>query len=138
MAFANDEAVIRKLLTTPGTWAVVGLSSNQDRAAYRISSLLQQLGHTIVPIHPSAETVHGAAGHTSLDDVPGGIDVVDVFVNASRAGAVVDAAIERGAGAVWLQLDVVDESAAGRAHDAGLDVVMDTCPSIERRRLGFF
>lgn len=138
MSHENDESVIRKLLTTPGTWAVVGLSNNQDRAAYRVSSLLQQLGHRIVPVHPSAETVHGATGYATLADVPEPIDVVDVFVNSSHAGAIVDAAIDCGAGAVWLQLDVVDEAAAERAGAAGLDVVMDTCPSIERRRLGFF
>ncbi|GAB3570445.1 CoA-binding protein [Spelaeicoccus albus] len=138
MTYENDETVIRTLLTTPGTWAVVGLSNNEDRAAFRVSKLLQQLGHTIVPIHPSAETVHGAPGYATLDDAPGSIDVVDVFVNSSHAGAVVDAAIARGAKAVWMQLDVVDEAAADRAREAGLDVVMDTCPSIERRRLGFF
>jgi predicted CoA-binding protein len=136
MAHVNDPAVIRRLLTTPGTWAVVGLSTNRARAAYGVSAYLQDLGQRVVPVHPRAETVHGAPGVRRVDEVDGPVDVVDVFVNASRAGAVVDQAIEAGAGAVWLQLGVVDEDAAARAAAAGLDVVMDACPAIEGRRLG--
>ncbi|MGC0144703.1 CoA-binding protein [Pseudactinotalea sp. Z1732] len=137
MAHTNDVDVIRRLLTTPGRWAVVGLSTNTGRAAFGVSAYLQQgLGMEIVPVHPKAETVHGQAGYTRLDEVPGDIDVVDVFVNSTRAGDVVDQAIARGAKAVWLQLGVIDEAAAERATAAGLDVVMDTCPAIEGPRLG--
>jgi predicted CoA-binding protein len=134
---ANDPAVIRRLLTTPARWAVVGLSTNAARAAWGVAAYLQDaLGHEIVPVHPRGETVHGAAGQTLLADVVGPIDVVDVFVNARLAGAVVDEAIAVGARAVWLQLGVVDEAAADRARAAGLDVVMDACPAIEGPRLG--
>jgi hypothetical protein len=132
----NDPAVIRRLLTTPARWAVVGLSTNQQRVAYEISALLQRFGMPIVPIHPKAETVHGAQGYPTLAEVPGPVHVVDVFVRSSRAGAIVDQAIEKGAQAVWLQLGVIDEAAAQRALDAGLDVVMDTCPAIEAGRIG--
>jgi len=132
----NDPDVVDRLLRTPGRWAVVGLSQNTARAAYGVAAYLQHLGHEIVPVHPAAPTVHGAQGYATLADVPGDVDVVDVFVNASLAGAVVDDAIARGARAVWLQLDVVDEAAAARARDAGLDVVMDACPAIEGRRRG--
>ncbi|WP_203667026.1 CoA-binding protein [Cellulomonas pakistanensis] len=136
MAHVNDPAVIRRLLTTPGTWAVVGLSTNRARAAYGVAAYLQDLGQTIVPVHPRAETVHGAAGVRTVAEVAGPVDVVDVFVNSGLAGDVVDQAIACGARAVWLQLGVVDEDAAARAAAAGLDVVMDTCPAIEGRRLG--
>lgn len=133
----NDPDTVRRLLATPGRWAVVGLSQNSARVAHRIASYLQvDLGMTIVPVHPKAEIVHGAAGYATLADVPGRIDVVDVFVNSSLAGGVVDDAIAAGARAVWLQLGVVDEEAAARAAAAGLDVVMDTCPAIEAPRLG--
>ncbi|UFU02252.1 CoA-binding protein [Ruania suaedae] len=132
----NDPATIERLLRTPGRWAVVGLSDNPARTAYRIASYVQGLGHEIVPVHPKAETVHGATGYASLAEVPGEIDVVDVFVNSDLAGGVVDEAITRGAKAVWLQLGVIDEAAAARAREAGLDVVMDTCPAIEGPRLG--
>jgi predicted CoA-binding protein len=136
MAHVNDPAVIRRLLTTPGTWAVVGLSTNRARAAHGVSAYLQQVGHRIVPVHPRAETVHGAPGVRRIADLDAAPDVVDVFVNAALAGAVVDQAVEAGAGAVWLQLGVVDEAAAARAAAAGVDVVMDACPAIEGRRLG--
>ncbi len=136
MTHRNDPDVVRLLLTTPGRWAVVGLSTNTSRAAYGVARFVQDAGHEIVPVHPSAPTVHGAAGYASLAEVPGAVDVVDVFVNSDLAGAVVDEAVAIGAKAVWLQLGVVDEAAAQRAADAGLDVVMDTCPVIEARRLG--
>lgn len=136
MAHVNDPAVIDRLLRTPGTWAVVGLSTNRARAAYGVAAYLQDLGQTIVPVHPRAETVHGAPGVRTLAEVGGPVDVVDVFVNSGLAGDVVDQAVAVGARAVWLQLGVVDEAAAERAAAAGLDVVMDTCPAIEGRRLG--
>lgn len=132
----NDPDVVSRLLTTPARWAVVGLSTNSSRAAYGVARYVQGLGHEIVPVHPRAETVHGATGYATLTEVPGPVDVVDVFVNSALAGAVVDDAIAIGARAVWLQLDVVDEDAARRARDAGLDVVMDACPAIEGRRRG--
>ena len=136
MPVYQDPEVIRRLLRTPARWAVVGLSTNRARAAHGVAAFLQRdLGMSIVPVHPAAQTVHGAAGYRRLSDVPGAIDVVDVFVNFSRAGAVVDEAIAVGARAVWLQLGVVDVAAAERATAAGLDVVMDTCPAIEARRL---
>ena len=135
MSHHNDPDVVERLLTTPGRWAVVGLSNNAARTAYDIAEYVQELGMEIVPVHPRAETVHGATGYPTLADVPGEIDVVDVFVNSSLAGGIVDEAIARGAKAVWLQLGVVDEDAAERAKAAGLDVVMNTCPAIEAPQL---
>ena len=134
MVHRNDPEVITRLLTGSGRWAVVGLSNNTSRAAYGVARYLQSIGHEIVPVHPQAPTVHGAAGVRRLADVDGPVDVVDVFVNSSRCGDVVDQAIAVGARAVWLQLGVVDEAAAERARAAGLDVVMDTCPAIEGPR----
>ncbi len=137
MPHVNDPETIRRLLTTPARWAVVGLSTNRDRAAYNVSAYLQRvLGMEIVPVHPKAEAVHAAPGYAHLADIPEHVDVVDVFVNSHLAGAVVDEAIAVGATAVWLQLDVVDEGAAARAKAAGLAVVMDACPAIEGPRIG--
>ena len=128
--------LVERLLTTPGRWAVVGLSTNRARPAYDVAGYVQGLGHEIVPVHPRAETVHGAPGVASLADVEGPVDVVDVFVNSSIAGQIMDQAIEVGAKAVWLQLGVHDAAAEQRVRDAGLELVMDTCPMIEGPRLG--
>lgn len=136
MPHINDPDVMRRLLTTPARWAVVGLSSNTSRTAYGVARYVQDLGMDIVPVHPRADAVHGARGYPTLTEIPEPIDVVDVFVRSELAGAVVDEAIAVGASAVWLQLGVVDEAAAQRATDAGLDVVMDTCPVMEVPRLG--
>jgi len=134
--YGTDE-VVTHLLRDTAVWAVVGLSTSEERAAYGVARLLQSRGKRIVPVHPRAQTVHGETGYASVQDAVfavGPVDVVDCFVNSRRVGEVVDAAIAVGAKAVWLQLGVVDEEAARRARDAGLDVVMDRCPAIEWRR----
>jgi predicted CoA-binding protein len=136
----NDPELNRELLIDPGIWVAVGLSSNRSREAWDVARWLKvELGKGIIPVHPKAETVHGEQGYASLADIPDGTDikVVDCFVNSSRVGAVVDDAIAHKdrlqIDAVWMQLGVVDEAAADRAREAGLDVVMDTCPRIEWR-----
>lgn len=136
MSHVNDREVIKRILSDKGRWAIVGLSANSERTAYGIAEYVADLGHEIVPVHPRAETVHGKQGYPDLASVPGEIDVVDIFVNSQLAGAVVDDAIARGAKAVWLQKGVIDEAAAQRAKEAGLDVVMNTCPAIEAPTLG--
>ncbi|MEU9167930.1 CoA-binding protein [Streptomyces sp. NPDC048420] len=128
----GDSATVRKILTELGdTWAIVGLSSNQRRAAYGVAEVLQRYGKRVVPVHPKAETVHGEQGYASLAEIPFDVDVVDVFVNSELAGAVADEAAAIGAKAVWYQLGVVDEAAYERTRAAGLDMVMDKCPAIE-------
>ncbi|MEU8860394.1 CoA-binding protein [Streptomyces umbrinus] len=133
----GDPATIRKILSESGdTWAIVGLSSNERRAAYGVAGVLQRYGKRIVPVHPKAETVHGEKGYASLEDIPFDVDVVDVFVNSDLAGSVADEAVTIGAKAVWFQLGVIDEAAYDRTRAAGLDMVMDRCPAIEIPRLG--
>ncbi len=112
------------------TWAVVGLSDNTGRAAYGVAKFLQDKGKRIIPVHPSASTVHGEQGYPSVRDIPGAVDVVDCFVRSELVAPVVDEAIAIGAKAVWMQLGVVHEAAAERARAAGLLVVMDHCPKI--------
>ena len=134
--YGTDD-VVAHLLRDTEVWVVAGLSTDQSRDAFGVARLLQSRGKRIVPVHPRAETVHGEQGYASVPDAVfavGPVDVVDCFVNSRRVGEVVDAAIAVGASAVWMQLGVVDEAAARRARDAGLDVVMDRCPAIEYRR----
>lgn len=137
MTTYGDDVTIRRILTEAGdTWAVVGLSDNPDRAAYRVAEKLQRLGKRVVPVHPKAETVHGEQGYASLAEIPFAVDVVDVFVNSALAGDVADQAVAIGAKAVWFQVDVIDEAAYARTRDAGLLMVMDRSPGREIPRLG--
>lgn len=123
-------AAIERLLRLD-TWAVVGLSDNQTRAAWEVSKFLQAHGKRIVPVHPKAPVVHGEQGYASLAEIPFPIDVADFFVRSSLVGPIIDEALAFGVSGVWLQLGVIDEAAAARARQAGVDVVMDTCPKIE-------
>lgn len=132
----NDPAVIRRLLTNRGRWAVVGLTNNPRRVAPSVARFLQDsLGMGIIPVSLTGESVFGRSGYEKLAEIPGTIDVVNCFVNSQKVGDVVDQAIAVGARAIWLQLGVIDQSAAQRAAAAGLDVVMDTCPMIEFPRI---
>ncbi len=130
----REQETVDRMLDECETWAVVGLSGDPSRTAYEIASLLQTRGKRIVPIHPTAPTVLGAQGYASLADVPFPIDVVDVFRRSEAAGEFVDQAIAVGAKGIWLQLGVVDEAAFARATEAGVPMVMDTCPAIEWAR----
>lgn len=132
----DDDAVIRRVLSELGdTWAVVGLSQNQARAAFGVARVLRAHGKRVVPVHPRAEEVHGEPGYRTLAEIPFAVDVVDVFVNSSIAGRIADEAVAIGAQAVWFQLGVIDEAAAQRVRAAGLEMVMDRCPAIELPRL---
>lgn len=132
----QDQDVIDDFLDRAEVWAVVGLSGDPDRTAYRIARLLQERGKRIVPVHPAAPTVLGQQGYATLADIPFPVDVVDVFRRSEAAGQFVDEAIAIGAGGVWFQLGVIDHDAFARARAAGLPMVMDTCPAIEWRLRG--
>ena len=121
---------MRQLLAMQ-TWAVVGLSNQQHRAAYDVAQFLQGNGKRIVPVHPTSPTVHGEQGYATLAEIPFDVDVVDCFVRSELVGPVVDQAIDKGANGIWMQLGVIDEAAAQRAEHAGLVVVMDRCPKID-------
>ncbi len=127
----HDQDHIRFLLEDCTTWAVVGLSGNPHRTAFRIAEFLQGQGKRIVPVHPDAPTVLGEQGYATLADVPFDVDCVDVFRRSEEAGQFADEAVTVGAKGVWFQLGVVDEAAFERTIGAGVPMVMDTCPKIE-------
>jgi hypothetical protein len=129
-----DDA-IRWCLSEPRTWAVVGCSPSPFRDSHGIAALLIREGHRVIPVNPDADEILGQRAYPSVGDVPEPIDVVDVFRRSDAAGRHVDEAIAANARAVWLQLGVIDHSAADRATQAGLHFVMDRCPRIELPRL---
>ena len=129
-----DPDNLRFMLRDCQTWAVVGLSGDPSRTAYRIAQFLQERGKRVVPIHPEANHVLGEDGYPSLAEVPFGIDCVDVFRRSEAAGEFADQAVDIGAKGVWFQLGVIDHDAYRRTTEAGVPMVMDTCPAIEWSR----
>lgn len=125
-----------KILRSARTIAVVGLSTNPRRPSYGVARYLQRAGYRIIPVNPNVSEVLGERAYATLSELPGPVDVVEVFRRSEFAGAIVDEAIAIGAAAVWLQDGVVDEAAAERARAAGLDVVMDDC-MMRRHAAGF-
>jgi predicted CoA-binding protein len=132
------DADIAQLLQDTRTIALVGASDQPDRAAHEVMGVLLAHGYQVVPVNPqlAGQHIHGQTVVARLADIDGPIDMVDVFRRSEFVGEVVGEAIAVGAGAVWTQLGVVDDTAAARAEAAGLTVVMDRCPKIELRRLG--
>lgn len=127
----GDSATIRRLLRHQ-TWAVVGLSADPSRPSYRVARFLQSHGKRIIPVNPHCgQNVLGEPAYCSLADIPGPVDVVDVFRRSEAAGAVADEALAIRARGIWFQLGVVDAAAFARAGEAGVDLVMDRCPAIE-------
>lgn len=129
----DDE--IKRLLERSKRIAVIGLSSDPGRPSHGVARSLQGFGYEIVPVNPREAEVLGQKSYPDLASVPGDIDLVDVFRAPQHVPAIVDACIERGVPALWLQEGVVHEDAAQRARDAGIEVVMDRCVYKEYRRL---
>lgn len=125
---------IARLLRDCRTIGVVGLSSNPARPSYQVAAYMHQQGKVVIPVNPHETTVLGERAYPSLSAVPGSIDLVNVFRRSEEAGVIVDEAIRIKAKAVWLQEGVVDEEAALRARQAGLQVVMDRCWLKEHHR----
>jgi predicted CoA-binding protein len=115
------------------TIAVVGLSSDPQSPSYGVAAYLQGQGYHIIPVNPKEQEVLGERAYPSLRDVPQPVDVVDIFRRAEAVPGIVEDAIAIGAPTVWMQLGIVNEAAAQRAHDAGLNVVMDHCMRVEHR-----
>lgn len=137
MLLESDQE-ITALLTSTRRIALVGASARSERASNEIFRFLLGQGYDVTPVNPviAGQLLHDVVVVESLADIEGDIDMVDIFRNSAAAGDVVDEAIAIGAKSVWMQLGVINEAAARRAIDAGLDVVMDRCPKIEIPRLG--
>ncbi len=113
--------------------AVVGLSSREDRDSYRASFYLHERGYEIVPVNPNYPSVMGLKCYPGLDQIPGTVDIVNLFKRPDRVPASVDAAIILQAKLIWMQLGVVHSEAAQRARAAGIGVIMDRCIKIEHQ-----
>lgn len=137
------DTYILEILGKVRTIAMVGASPNWKRPSNFAMKYLQEKGYRVIPVNPRvAETggeILGEKVSPSLREVPGTIDMVDIFRNSEAAGPITDEAIavaaEKGLQVIWMQLGVCNEAAARRAEEAGLSVVMNRCPKIEWARL---
>lgn len=128
MAHANpSDAELKQLLTSATTIAIVGASSNPDKASHGIMQKLQSVGYRVIPVNPKETEILGERSYPSLIDVPERIAIVDVFRRAEDTPGIADEAVTIGAQALWLQTGIVSEDAAARARAGGLTVVMDAC-----------
>lgn len=126
---------IRELLAGARTIAVVGLSDKDDRPSHGVARALQGYGYRIIPVNPTVDSVLGEPAVDSIDELPGDVDIVDVFRRPEHVAGIVDQCIGAGLSVLWLQEGVVDEDAALRAREAGIEVIMDRCMYKEYGRL---
>jgi predicted CoA-binding protein len=126
---------IDAILRSSRNIAVVGLSSKRFRASFGVAAYLQRAGYRIIPVNPQETQILGEKCYRDLESVPDSIDIVDIFRRSEFVPEIVDAAIRKGAKAIWMQEGVVHEEAARRAREAGLAVVMDRCILKDHRRL---
>jgi uncharacterized protein len=128
----SDAAAIGRMLAV-GRIAIVGLSDDPSRPSYEIAAYLHAAGYAIVPVNPTHATVMGMTSYPSLKDVPGEIDVVNVFRRPEFCAEVTRDAIVVGAKGVWLQSGIRNEEARSLAVSAGIDFIQDRCIMVEHR-----
>lgn len=131
----QDVDLMRHILETSETIAVVGASTHEEKNAHTVPAYLQEQGYRVIPVNPSHDVIWGEKSYASLRDVPESVDVVEIFRPGEEVEPIVEAAIEIGAKTVWMQMGIRNEAAARRAREAGLNVVMDTCMRVAHRLL---
>jgi hypothetical protein len=127
MVSSSQTDPISELLTRARTIAVVGLSENPLRPSFGVSAYMQSEGYRIIPVNPQIDLCLGEKAYASLLDVPEKIDIVNIFRRPEFVEEIVDQAIQLKIPAIWMQEDVIHESAAEKARRAGIFVVMDRC-----------
>ncbi len=131
----DDINTLRRILHDCRTLAVVGLSADWFRPSYFAAKYMQEHGYRVIPVNPKYESILGEKCYKSLRDIPGKVDLVDVFRKTQDVMPIAEDAIAIGAKVLWQQLGVKNEAAAAKAQAAGLETVMDHCVKIEHGRL---
>jgi predicted CoA-binding protein len=131
----TDDRRIHELLTRAKTIAVLGLSPKPDRDSYRVAAYLKGQGYRIIPVRPAQAEILGEKAYPSLDDLPGTVDIVDVFRSAEQILPHAREALRLRPLAFWMQEGVSNPEAADLLTAAGIDVVMDRCIKRDHARL---
>jgi len=133
---ANDDQM-KAILESVKTIAVLGLSPDESKDSNKVARYLQSVGYTIIPVYPKAdEAILGEKVYTSLAEIPGQVDMINIFRKPNALDAIADVAIARGDVKVfWSQKGIVNNAAAQKAEDAGMQVVQNHCSMVEHRKL---
>jgi predicted CoA-binding protein len=131
----QDPTVIGTLVNEARSVAVIGASPDPGRPSHGVASYLHRSGLRVYPVNPAITELFGLTVYPSLADVPEPVDIVDVFRRPEVVREIAEQAVAARAGALWLQLGVINERAAEIAAAGGLDVVMDRCLAVEHRRV---
>ncbi len=130
-AFNGTSEEIVQVLKQSKTIAVVGMSPKPDRPSHDVAKYLMDHGFEVIPVNPGQSEILGRKCYRSLKDVPGEIDIVDIFRPSDAVPEIVEEAVARGAKTIWMQLGIVNNAAAERAKAAGMTVVMNKCLKVE-------
>jgi len=134
LARYQEPAAIQRVLRSAKTVAIVGLSGNPLRASNFVGFYLQRHGYRVIPVNPREPEILGMRSLPSLRDVPGGVDIVNVFRAPAALPEIARDAVAIGARCLWCQFTVINEEGARIAEDGGLSVVMDRCIKVEHAR----
>ena len=134
LARYQEPLAIQRALYHARTIAIVGLSPNELRASYFVGYYLARHGYQVVPVNPRESEILGMTSYQSLADVPGHVDIVNVFRAPDALPDIAREAVQIGAGTLWCQFGVVNEEGARIAEAGGLTVVMDRCIKVEHAR----
>lgn len=131
-----DNETIKAIFTEVKTIAVLGLSPDETKDSHRVAAYLQQAGYTIIPVYPKGETILGEKVYRSLEEIPQGVDMVNIFRKPDALESIAQVCIARGDVKVfWAQKGIVNNAAAQKASDAGMSVVQNHCSMVEHRRI---
>jgi predicted CoA-binding protein len=130
----QDALTIQRVLNTAKTIAIVGLSNNELRASYFVGYYLKRHGYRVIPVNPRETEILGEKSYPSLLDVPGRVDIVNVFRAPDALPGIARDAVAIHAGSLWCQFGVINEEGARIAEDGGLTVIMDRCLKVEHAR----
>jgi uncharacterized protein len=130
----QDPSTIQRVIHAAKTIAIVGLSKNQMRSSYFVGFYLRRHGYRVIPVNPRESEVFGEPSYKALTDVPGHVDVVNVFRAPDAVPGIAEEAVAIGASTLWCQFTVVSEEGGRIAERGGLSVVMDRCLKVEHAR----
>ncbi len=130
----QDPLIIQRVVHNARTIAIVGLSKNELRASYFVGYYLKRHGYRVIPVNPREAEILGEQCFQSLSDVPGPVDIVNVFRAPDALPAIAAEAVKIHAGSLWCQFSVINEEGARIAEAGGVTVVMDRCIKVEHAR----